>query len=617
MCPGHFCHRLAERCGSSKHHYRERVAFGRRRSGAANGNVANATSMAAVGGLNLTRLGTAGPVYTSNTPGAASDFAMSFNAANGDGYYTVGVPTAATDDFGMELWVKAANNTDAVGFVARNGVYTGAPPSNGWGIAQVGNSFLANYGGVGNFGSATITPGTWQELAIVRDSGTSTFYLNGVAAGSTSSLTPNAPTSNFTLGGDYEAGMTNFFNGSIDHVRIFTFTGGNFNPSTDLTLSMTVPEPGSLVLLACGFGWPPGLCLAKAEMMWDIGCRVSDWEGVRPMRIFCRSLNPKSEIRSARYAAFTLVELLVVITIIGILIALLLPAVQAAREAARRMQCSNNLKQIGLALQNYHTASGTFPPGGLATLDPNTGSPAFGFSWWVRILPYLENQGMYDRLDWKGTAYAGMIGWSGNAPGAGDVYNHDLLYSWSFAVGFCPSSPLPRFPFDYAKSFSPTYTGVSGATDDRTAYDQPDGNGRLSLGGMLLPERAVSIDEDTDGTTNTIIVAETSDWCYTNTVGEVECRADCLSGFQMGTGKDGFGRAFNMTTVLHRLNEKSGTALGVGGNCGPNSPIQSVHSGGANVVMVDASVQFLSETINVQTLYNLANRNDGHVVQIP
>src|SRR6476469_182788 len=91
-------------------------------------------------------------------------------------------------------------------------------------------------------------------------------------------------------------------------------------------------------------------------------------------------------------SAFTLVKLLVVIAIIGVLVALLLPAVQAAREAARRMQCSNHLKQIGLALQNYHDTFGSLPP---AYLADSQGKPIH--SWRVLILPFLENTTLYDR----------------------------------------------------------------------------------------------------------------------------------------------------------------------------------------------------------------------------
>ncbi len=98
-------------------------------------------------------------------------------------------------------------------------------------------------------------------------------------------------------------------------------------------------------------------------------------------------------------AGFTLVELLVVIAIIGILVALLLPAVQAAREAARRTQCANNLKQIGLALQNYHDVQKTFPPGGI-TMGPCCGTRS-GTNWAISILPYMEGKNLYDRYDFN------------------------------------------------------------------------------------------------------------------------------------------------------------------------------------------------------------------------
>ena len=96
---------------------------------------------------------------------------------------------------------------------------------------------------------------------------------------------------------------------------------------------------------------------------------------------------------------FTLVELLVVITIIGMLIALLLPAVQAAREAARQMQCSNNLKQIGLALHNYHAMLGSFPPGYISTVGPNgvADDQGPGWGWAAMVLPYLEQENLTTR----------------------------------------------------------------------------------------------------------------------------------------------------------------------------------------------------------------------------
>ncbi len=109
--------------------------------------------------------------------------------------------------------------------------------------------------------------------------------------------------------------------------------------------------------------------------------------------------------------AFTVVELLVVIAIIGMLVTLLLPAVQAAREAARRTQCLNNLKQISLAILNYESIHRVLPEGGLAT---DTGG--YGHSWWLRILPVIEEQGIYGRFD-KDAHYTGWVGgdnWGGN-----------------------------------------------------------------------------------------------------------------------------------------------------------------------------------------------------------
>jgi len=128
---------------------------------------------------------------------------------------------------------------------------------------------------------------------------------------------------------------------------------------------------------------------------------------------------------------FTLVELLVVIAIIGILIALLLPAVQAAREAARRMQCSNNFKQAGLALHNYHSSVTSFPPGCLYTISAYPVS--YEWSWGAYILPYLEQQALYDIFDFE-------------TPNGGGALHYAL--PWNTPVGttmvsafLCPSDP--------------------------------------------------------------------------------------------------------------------------------------------------------------------------------
>ena len=324
---------------------------------------------------------------------------------------------------------------------------------------------------------------------------------------------------------------------------------------------------------------------------------------------------PSSRDRGTRPpSGFTLVELLVVIAIIGILIALLLPAVQAAREAARRAQCTNNLKQIGLALLNYESANKVFPPGGLAT-----GAGGYGHSWWVRILPYIEQTAVYEKFDQTNYRYSGWVGgdnWGGNQ------YNRDLLRDVFFAFMYCPSSPLPRFVLtneDHGKAntMSATYTGIAGAIDHPSTRDKgPTGGayGKISWGGTLVMHEAVAIGDLLDGTSNTMVVGEQSGWCIDGSGNKMDCRSDCWHGFPMGPGNDGWERAFNVTCVIHPINERSGTALGIPGNCGPNRPIQSAHPGGAQILLGDGSARFVSETLDIQTLYDLANKDDGHVL---
>lgn len=328
---------------------------------------------------------------------------------------------------------------------------------------------------------------------------------------------------------------------------------------------------------------------------------------------------------NSKRAAFTLVELLVVIAIIGILIALLLPAVQAAREAARRTQCTNNLKQASLSALNYESANKQLPEG-------NYWRPGiiFGHSFWVQMLPYTEEYALYDAFDAEGinSNHTGWLGGENNA--TGNMDNKALLGGVRLPMLFCPSSDLPEFPsldheFEGTGTDPPstammaTYTGIAGAVDHVSAVTS--GSDIRSAGGCMIIGEPVPLRRVTDGTSKTIMIAEQSDW-FVRTVASrtrttttlVDARSDGNHGFTMGPhGNTMTTRTFNITTVRHRINEKSTSLAGVSGNTGPNRSIQSVHSGGAFATFVDGSVHFLSEDTDLQVLYDMSNRDDGNV----
>ncbi len=329
-------------------------------------------------------------------------------------------------------------------------------------------------------------------------------------------------------------------------------------------------------------------------------------------------------MRTRRGSGFTLVELLVVIAIIGILIALLLPAVQAAREAARRSQCTNNLKQIGLAMHNYHDSFKSFPSGNVVIGHGPTG--------WVLVLPYLEQGPLHDGLVFNANSF-----YFASAASDPNMELNGLLLN----ALLCPSSPLDttHSGFDCsACSVAPTtgrkllytsYVMISGG-DDHSTTDHTAVRGPVSAGGIFIKNRPISFRDIRDGTSNTMMVGEQSDWGRTATGTKTEIRPQSASGAWMGhnnsTNPNGNGtyptdtngaRCFNLTTVAVPLGTKDYLTPG-GGLPGTrredcNTPIQSAHPGGANVLLGDGSVRFLSETLPLTTLRYLANRDDGNV----
>ena len=190
---------------------------------------------------------------------------------------------------------------------------------------------------------------------------------------------------------------------------------------------------------------------------------------------------------------FTLVELLVVIAIIGILIGLLLPAINSARESGRRVQCLNNLKQFGLALHAYHTDFETFPVGNLAPAKPPY---SYAGGWWAfkaKLLPYLEAKNIYDLCNFSWTN--DCFDWIGHRPAGNNpavmILNQDKCPDDPLVDAICPAPPYG----DYGCG---SYLGVMGSTEFAN-------DGILLHGG---PNSAISLKQVTDGTSHTIIMGE-------------------------------------------------------------------------------------------------------------
>jgi len=258
----------------------------------------------------------------------------------------------------------------------------------------------------------------------------------------------------------------------------------------------------------------------------------------------------------------------VVIAIIGILIALLLPAVQAAREAARRMSCSNNLRQIGIGLHNYHAALGCFPPGGLEyrwTWDPQANKPKYPngrqFAWSAFLLPFIEQEPLYDMIDFSRPFDAPE-----NAEAAATV----------ISTYICPT--VPRSSCLSEGRGVTDYGGING--ERITSRNDPPK-------GTMLYEQAIRIAEISDGTSTTLIVSEDSAWADGQWI-----------------------NGLNIFDQAYAINRPPDPANGIY----PENEIRSDHSGGANGLFCDGSVRFLAEQMNQKTLAAICTRAGGEIV---
>lgn len=270
-------------------------------------------------------------------------------------------------------------------------------------------------------------------------------------------------------------------------------------------------------------------------------------------------------IRRHRNSGFTLVELLVVIAIIGVLISLLLPAVQAAREAARRTQCKNNLRQIGLGFLMYHDAQGSLPVG---CLDKRTGRNSDGLqlSWLAALLPYLEQRGLWEQIDFE-RAYDSV---ENAGPAAVPV-----------TTFLCPSTARLAEDRESVHFVSDDAGGASRAASD---YGGVFGTTKVTpiTNGVFFYDVAVSLREVTDGTTHTLAVIEDT-----------------------GRGTDWDGDWINGENVFNQ---------GYGVNQRQNNEIWSDHPGGAQAISCDAAVRYLSESIDFEVLKALCTRSNDEII---
>jgi len=320
--------------------------------------------------------------------------------------------------------------------------------------------------------------------------------------------------------------------------------------------------------------------------------------------------------RSPRHG-FTLVELLVVIAIIGVLIALLLPAVQQAREAARRMQCTNNQKQLGIALHNYHDTYGKLPYNAVEQ-QGGVGDRLRGPSWLVRILPYVEQNAAYNQFVFDGD-------WTmqdGPSP------NADILDQLRVPGFNCPSTPLPIVETQSTRDNGDirlqlvNYVGITGSywhggtTNVVSTSPQDSSYGDSVYNGMIVPinskSHAIGLESVTDGTSNTMMVSEQSDYFYNSSGTKIARRSSGHAGRSWGNGGGAGTWTANVTTVRYPIATEGGT--GNGANYHVNVALVSPHPGGVMISLGDASVSFLSETVDFAVLTGLADRQDGNVL---
>ncbi len=349
-----------------------------------------------------------------------------------------------------------------------------------------------------------------------------------------------------------------------------------------------------------------------------------------------------------RRRGFTLIELLVVISIIAVLIALLLPAVQSAREAARRAQCANNLKQLGLAMHNYHTIHNSFPLGA----SKNMSGPAIGtyddwtaWSAQAQLLGQMEQTALYNAINFN---------WGPN-PYAPNANVNTTVFGAIVASFLCPSDP-----YAYTSGTNSYFASVG-----TTPGNGVNGNNGKQSSGLFAWYFSYGVQQCPDGVSNTVAFAEgmlgvqmngpepisslyrgntiiveqnatTSGSvidAYTSMATVMADLQTCTKNFTLSSGAICSRRGYRWcmgsignSLFNHLQTPNDSQYLGNGcrldsgcvGHCGPDDsvtvPASSSHPGGVNVTMGDGSVRFIKSSINRMTWWNLGTRNGGEVV---
>lgn len=318
-------------------------------------------------------------------------------------------------------------------------------------------------------------------------------------------------------------------------------------------LKVTSPCTGFWLLSSAG------MCAGCSPAWQKIG-RWSDvtesrWTEIK--RLLGRRLRfAQSSAVSRCTGAFTLIELLVVMTVIGILVALLLPAVQAVRESARKTSCKNNLRQIGLALHAYHNVHASLPTGCVEWRAWNSPPTHRQFAWSAMLLPFMEQQPLHDKINW---------GLPFDAPENEDVA--EVL----IGTYLCPSEPTDSITAGHI-----SYGGIYG---ERILDNHPDD-------GLFLYERKIRFRDILDGLSNTLAIAE-----------------------DVGGPDKQWINGRNVFVVAHGINDPEAW---VGDN-----EIRSTHSGGAMVLFADGRTTFANESLDKNLLGKWITRAGREVVEFP